>query len=176
MVGMRRRAAEIAARYPAVSPDELARASAIVAPQIQEVEEWRRNFPAGGEALQSFVASGFASIPVLVTIVCGLISVLAVPGGLITQALRQAVVRRDVREIGRVRSAARLLIAWSPVIAWMVYAGNPMFGDVRPMPPAAAYAVGGLALLSVAAGAVWTIAVPRRGPHDRIAGTWVVPR
>jgi hypothetical protein len=37
-------------------------------------------------------------------------------------------------------------------------------------------AVAGFALMSVAAGAVWTIAVPGRGPHDRIAGTWVVPR
>jgi hypothetical protein len=103
-------------------------------------------------------------------------SMLAVPGGLVTRALRHAVVRSDGHEIGRVRSAVRLLIAWSPAIAWMVYAGNPMFGDVRAMSPAAAYAVGGLALLLVAAGAVWTIAVPGRGPHDRIAGTWVVPR
>ena len=175
-VAMRRRAAEIAARYPAVSPDELARASAIVAPQIQEVADWRANFPGGGEALRGFVASGFASIPVLFSIACGLISVLAVPGGLVTRALRHAVVRRDGREIGRVHSAVRLLIAWSPVIAWMAYVGNPMFGELRAMSPAAAYAVGGLALMSVAAGAVWTIAVPGRGPHDRIAGTWVVPR
>ena len=175
-VGMRRRAAEIAARYPAVSPDDLARASAIVAPQIQEVAVWRANFPGGGEALRGFVASGFASIPVLFSIACGLISVLAVPGGLVTRALRHAVVRRDGREIGRVRSTVRLLIAWSPVIAWMAYVGNPMFGEVRAMSPAAAYAAGGLALMSVAAGAVWTIAVPGRGPHDRIAGTWVVPR
>ena len=174
--GMRRRAAEIAARYPAVSPDELARASAIVAPQIQEVADWRANFPGGGEALRGFVASGFASIGLLFSIVCGLISVLAVPGGLVTRALRYAVVRRDGREIGRVRSAVRLLIAWSPVIAWMAYVGNPMFGDLRAMSPAAAYAVGGLSLISMAAGAVWTIAVPGRGPHDCIAGTWVVPR
>ena len=134
---MRRRAAEIAARYPAVSPDELARASAIVAPQIQEVADWRANFPGGGEALRGFVASGFASIGLLFSIVCGLISVLAVPGGLVTRALRHAVVRRDGREIGRVRSAVRLLIAWSPVIAWMAYVGNPMFGDLRAMSPAA---------------------------------------
>ena len=174
--GMRRRAAEIAARYPAVSPDELARASAIVAPQIQEVADWRANFPGGGEALRGFVASGFASIGLLFSIVCGLISVLAVPGGLVTRALRHAVVRRDGREIGRVRSAVRLLIAWSPVIAWMAYVGNPMFGDLRAMSPVAAYAVGGLSLISMAAGAVWTIAVPGRGPHDCIAGTWVVPR
>ena len=50
----RRTAAEIAARYPAVSPDELARASAIVAPQIQELAaesaDLSANFPAGGEA------------------------------------------------------------------------------------------------------------------------------
>src|SRR6185503_10150505 len=71
-------------------------------------------------------------------------------GGLITRALRHAVVRRDGREIGRLHSAVRFLIAWSPVIAWMAYVGNPMFGDVRAMSPAAAYAVAGLALLSVA--------------------------
>ena len=135
-VGMRRRAAEIAARYPAVSPDELARASAIVAPQIQEVADWRANFPGGGEALRGFVASGFASIGLLFSIACGLISVLAVPGGLVTRALRHAVVRRDGREIGRVRSAVRLLIAWSPVIVWMAYVGHPMFGEMRAMSPA----------------------------------------
>ena len=42
-LGMRRTAAEIAARYPAVSPDELARASAIVAPQIQELADQSAN-------------------------------------------------------------------------------------------------------------------------------------
>ena len=173
---MRRRAAEIAARYRAVSPDELARATAILAPQIQKVADWRANFPAGREALQGFIASGIAFIPVLVSIACGLISVLAVPGGLVTRALGHAVVRRDGREIGRVRSAVRFLVAWSPVVAWMAYAGIPMFGETRAMSPDAAYAGGGLALLSMAAGAVWTIAAPGRGPHDRVAGTWVVPR
>ena len=134
-LGWRRTAAEIAARYPAVSPDELARASAIVAPQIQELADQRAdlsaNFPAGGEALRGFVASGFASIPVLVSIVCGLISVLAAPGGLVTRALRHAVVRRDGREIGRARSAIRFLVAWSPALAWIVCVGVPMFGELR---------------------------------------------
>ena len=109
-------------------------------------------------------------------IACGLISVLAVRGGLVTRALGHAVVRRDGREIGRVRSAVRFLVAWSPVVAWLAYAGIPMFGETRAMSPDAAYAGGGLALLSMAAGAVWTIAAPGRGPHDRVAGTWVVPR
>ena len=178
-LGMRRTAAEIAARYPAVSPDELARASAIVAPQIQELAaesaNLSANFPAGGEALRGLVASGFASIPVLVSIVCGLISVLAVPGGLVTRALRHAVVRRDGREIGRARSAIRFLVAWSPALAWIACVGVPMFGEPR-VSPDVAVVVGSLAFLMMAAGAAWTIANPGRGPHDRIAGTWVVPR
>ena len=178
-LGMRRTAAEIVARYPAVSPDELARASAILAPQIQELADERAqvaaNFPAGGEALRGLVANGFASIPVLVSIVCGLISVLAVPGGLVTRALRQAVVRRDGREIGRARSAIRFLVAWSPALAWIACVGVPMFGEPR-VSPDVAFVLGSLAFPLMAAGVAWTIASPGRGPHDRIAGTWVVPR
>ena len=140
-LGWRRTAAEIAARHPAVSPDELARASAIVAPQIQELAAESANLganvPAGGEALRGFIASGFASIPVLVSIVCGLISVLAVPGGLVTRALRHAVVRRDGREIGRARSAIRFLVAWSPVLVWIGCVGVPMFGEPRVSPDVA---------------------------------------
>ena len=176
---MRRTAAEIAARYPAVSPDELARASAIVAPQIQELADERANvaanFPAGAEALRGLVASGFASIPVLFSIACGLISVLTVPGGLVTRALRHAVVRRDGREIGRARSAIRFLVAWSPALAWIACVGVPMFGEPR-VSPDVAVVVGSLAFFMMAAGAAWTIANPGRGPHDRVAGTWVVPR
>ena len=178
-LGMRRTAAEIAARYPAVSPDELARASAIVAPQIRKLAAQSAglsaNIPAGGEALRGFVASGFASIPVLVSIVCGLISVLAVPGGLVTRALRHAVVRRDGREIGRARSAIRFLVAWSPALAWIACVGVPMFGEPR-VSPDVAFVLGSLAFLLMAAGVAWTIANPGRGPHDRIAGTWVVAR
>ena len=178
-LGMRRTAAEIAARYPAVSPDELARASAIVAPQIRNVAAQSAglsaNIPAGGEALRGFVASGFASLPVLVSIVCGLISVLAVPGGLVTRALRHAVVRRDGREVGRARSATRFLVAWSPALAWIACVGVPMFGEPR-VSPDVAFVLGSLAFLLMAAGVAWTIANPERGPHDRIAGTWVVAR
>jgi hypothetical protein len=178
-LGMRRTAAEIAARYPAVSPDDLARASAIVAPQIQELAAQRANMgvsvPAGGEALRGFVASGFSSIPVLLSIVCGLMSVLAVPGGLITRALRQAVVRRDGREIGRARSVIRFLIAWSPALVWIACVGVPMVGTPH-VSPDTALVVAAVAFLMMAAGAVWTIANPARGPHDRLTGTWVVAR
>jgi hypothetical protein len=178
-LGMRRTAAAIAAHYPAISPDELARASAIVAPQIQELAAQSANvganFPAGGDALRGLLANGFASIPVLGSIVCGLMSVLAVPGGLVTRALGHAVVSRDGREIGRARSAIRFLVAWSPALAWIACVGVPIFGEPR-VSPDVAVVVGSLAFLMMAAGAAWTIANPGRGPHDRVAGTWVVPR
>jgi hypothetical protein len=176
---MRRTAAEIAARYPAVSPDELARASGIVAPQIQqlaaETASLAASIPAGAEALRGIVANGFASIPVLLSIVCGVISVLAVPGGLVTRAFRHAVVRHDGYEIGRARSVIRFLVAWSPVLVWIGCVGVPMFGEPR-VSPDTAVVVGSLVFLVMAAGVAWTIASPGRGPHDRIAGTWVVPR
>jgi hypothetical protein len=178
-LGWRRTAAEIAARYPAVSPDELARASAIVAPQIQELAAQRaqvgENFPTGGEALRGLLANGFASIPVLLSIACGAISVLAVPGGLVTRALRHAVVGRDGREIGRARSAIRFLVAWLPALVWIACVGVPMFGGPR-VSPDVAVVVGSLAFVLMAAGAAWTLANPGRGPHDRVAGTWVVSR
>jgi hypothetical protein len=131
--------------------------------------------PAGGEAVRGFVAGGFASIRVLVSIVFGLISVLAVQGGLVTRALRHAVVRRDGREIGRIRSAVRFLVAWSPALAWIACVGVPMFGEPR-VSPDVAFVLGSLAFLVMAAGVAWTVASPGRGPHDRIAGTWVVAR
>jgi hypothetical protein len=133
------------------------------------------NFPSGGEAIRRLVGSGFASIPVSISIGFGLMSVLAVPGGLVTRALRHAVVRRDGCEIGRVRSAVRFLIAWSPALVWIGCVGVPMFGTPH-VSASVAFVLGTLAFLVMAAGAVWTIAIPARGPHDRIVGTWVVPR
>jgi hypothetical protein len=107
--------------------------------------------------------------------VCGLLSVLAVPGGLVTRALGDAVVRRDGREIGRARSAIRFLVAWSPALVWIACVGVPMFGQPR-VSPEVAVVVGSLAIFSMTAGALWTIAVPAHGPHDRIVGTWLVQR
>jgi hypothetical protein len=133
------------------------------------------NFPSGGEAIRRLVGSGFASIPVSIAIGFGLMSVLAVPGGLVTRALRHAVVRRDGCEIGRVRSAVRFLIAWSPALVWIGCVGVPMFGTPH-VSASVAFVRGSLAFLVMAAGAAWTIAIPARGPHDRIVGTWVVPR
>jgi hypothetical protein len=46
--------------------------------------------------------------------------VLAVPGGVPTRFIGLAVVTRDGSEIGRLRSLARTLIAWAPILVWLV--------------------------------------------------------
>jgi uncharacterized RDD family membrane protein YckC len=103
------------------------------------------------------------------------VSSIAVPGGLATRLIGLAVVTRDGNEIGRWRSLARTLIAWAPILPWLVLLPNPIvmgFGPASPLPVLAV----SLAFGAMIAGVVWTIADANRGLHDRISGTWVVPR
>ena len=67
------------------------------------------------------------------------------------------------------------LVTWSPALAWIGCVGVPMFGEPR-VSADVAFILGSLAFLLMAAGVAWTIANPGRGPHDRIVGTWVLPR
>jgi hypothetical protein len=173
---LRRNAAAIAARHPAVPDEDLARASAVLAPQIDNLRDQRDKWPADGEGLRSVIVSGLAAVMVCFSLVWSSISSLVVPGGLVTRVLGHAVVHRGGREIGRVRSMLRLLIAWSPVILWIAFVGLPMFGEPRTVSPELSFMTGSAALAIMVAGAIWTIAHPGRGPHDRLAGTWVVPR
>jgi len=111
----------------------------------------------------------------LVLLLC-VISSLLVPGGLVSRQVGLATVTRSGGEITRVRSLLRTLVAGLPAIAWLTYlAFSPMVQGFVPTPPnpltATLVTVGVLAV-----GLAWTIAGRTRGPHDLLAGTWVVPR
>jgi uncharacterized RDD family membrane protein YckC len=101
-----------------------------------------------------------------------IVSSIAVPGGVAIRSIWLAVVTRDGNEIGRVRSLARTLIAWAPILVWLVSVPAQM--NVGPG-PGSVLAIG-LVFGAMIAGVVWTLAAGDRGLHDRIAGTWVVPR
>jgi hypothetical protein len=75
-----------------------------------------------------------------------------------------AVVTADGREASRLRAAGRALIAWSwvPVQIFTTIHGWSHLG--------------GLVVLLRIVGVGWTAANPARGPHDRLAGTYLVPR
>ncbi len=99
-----------------------------------------------------------------------------VPGGVVTRLLGLAVVTREGKEIRRWRSLARVLLAWLPAIMWLGYL--VMSPKIQGWVPAPASPLVGvvLTLVALAIGATWAIARPTRGPHDWLAGTWIVPR
>jgi hypothetical protein len=165
----------MSARHPDGSPDDLAAAAAAIAPEIERFN--RETTRATSEASNSSgtVIGTVTFIGVCFSMVISLLSALIVPGGLITRLIGLAVVRRDGREIGRLRSFGRAALMWLPGliwVAWVVMAPRAQ-GSVPPADPLPRL----LLLVGVfAAGITWTLMSSERGPHDHAAGTWVVPR
>jgi eukaryotic-like serine/threonine-protein kinase len=175
-VDLRRTAADIMARHPTVSAEELTRVSAIIAPQIQRSEQYYKlqaSRVAGGGAI---VVSTLTALSLTFVLLCSVLSSALVPGGVVIRLLGLAVVTRDGKEIGRWRSLARGLLAWLPGIVWLAYlVTSPKLQGWVPAPPSPLVGVS-LTLGALAIGAAWAIARPTRGPHDWLAGTWIVPR
>jgi hypothetical protein len=105
-------------------------------------------------------------------------------GGLSYRILQIAVVRRDGRPAGRLRCAWRALLVWAPLTSllfvslWL----NAWYWSLwQPDTPhvwmaalsSLAYYSAALLLLAYVAAAAW---LPTRSVHDRLAGTYLVPR
>lgn len=170
---LRKTAEGVAARHPVVSADELTRASAALAPELEPRRQRR------GESLRDLspiIIMSVAVVSLLPVVLLSLISSLAVPGGAVTRLLGHAVIRGNGREIGAMLSMSRALVAWAPAIAWFMYlAASPKVQGLVPTPPNPLLGTA-VTLGALAAGAALTIARPSRGPHDWLLGTWVVPR
>jgi len=169
---LRRIASDIATRYPSVTAEELARSRETIRPILDRV---RPPQSLGVDSSGVIVVNLIAAMGSLFVLFCSIVSSIAVPGGLATRMIGLAVVTSDGNEIGRGRSLARTLIAWAPILPWLLLVPNPIvmgFGPPSPVPELAI----GLAFGTMIAGVVWTIAAANRGLQDRIAGTWVVPR
>jgi hypothetical protein len=121
------------------------------------------------------VVGAVTFVGVCFSMVVSLLSALIVPGGLVARLIGLAVVRRDGREIGRLRSFGRAVLMWLPGLIWIAWVVMSPRADASA--PSANTVPRLLLLFGVfAAGIVWTLANPARGPHDHAAGTWVVPR
>jgi hypothetical protein len=167
---LRRLASDIVARYPSVTAEELARSRETIQPTLDRVRP-----PQGSGFARSpraTVLTLMMAIGSSLALCFSIVSSIAVPGGVTTRLIGLAVVTRDGNEIGRVRSLARTLIAWAPILVWLV--SVPAQIDMGPG-PGSVLAIG-LVFGAMTAGVVWAIAAPDRGLHDRIVGTWVVPR
>jgi hypothetical protein len=162
--------------HPDVSPEALAQAAATLAPDLDRMtRRYESEVAPMVPRVRAFLVAALLGMGLGVPFVLGLISAAAVRGGLLSRLVGLAVVGRDGREIGRGRSILRVVIAWLPVLVWAVWLGpapidRSLALPFSPLVPAV------LTLSVLAAGALWTIARPERGPHDWIAGTWVVPR
>ena len=109
-----------------------------------------------------------------VSALAGLVSSLAVPGGVAFQLLDLAVLGPDGRAVTRARGISRAAIAWIPaLVSLALFVSLPTAG-------ASAVEAGwlpSLVLLALfVAGGLLALIDPRRGLQDRIAGTSLVPR
>ena len=105
-------------------------------------------------------------------------------GGLSDRLLGLALVQSDGRPAARWRCAARALLAWAPVTALVILSmwleldyWRYRYGDVVvPWLLRLSWAVDWSAWALLAAYAVLAIRSPGRGLHDRLAGTYLVPK
>jgi hypothetical protein len=162
--------------HPNVSPEALAEATTALAPDLDRItRRYESEVAPVVPRVRAFLVTALLGLGLGVPFVLGLISAAAVRGGLLSRLVGLAVVGRDGREIGRGRSILRVVLAWLPVRVWAAWLGpapieRSLALPFSPLVPAA------MALCVLAAGALWAIARPSRGPHDWLAGTWVVPR
>jgi len=93
-------------------------------------------------------------------------------GGLLLTLAGLSLVRSDSRPAGRWRCGWRALVAWAPV-AWLLAAAchARALGLIT-----TSWAFWALALAAVAVYPVLALSSPPRSVHDRLAGTWLVPK
>ena len=165
-------AEEIAARHPQVTSEALALAEAtLAAHRTRQTRAERSVVETGGVIISAVTAAALAFVAV-----CSLLSALLVPGGIVTRSLGLAVVGGDGREVSRGRSILRALLAMLPALVWLAYlAASSRVQQFVPTPEFPLVATT-LALGVLTGGVVWTLVSGARGPHDRLVGTWVVPR
>jgi hypothetical protein len=168
---LRKRAADVASRHPSVSAADLEQAEIVIAPELEKIR--RRQDSA---LFYPQVASVMGMIIGAFIAVWSLIWSMFLPGGLLLRASGLAAVNRHGRRIGRLRSAVRVLVTWSPAIVlgigqhfYFEITGDNLFQIVPWW-----LAVG--TLLPLILGALGTVTHPERGLQDRLTGTWIVPR
>lgn len=151
------------AEHPAPSAEEIARAEAALKPHLPEEAAFRLpQMPWFPFAVVIAALAMHVAIPALV-------AALLFRGGLVLWIAGVTFVRRDGRRASRLRVFWRALVTWSAPVAALFLIGLLS----RPLGMfAAALAACGLLL----ACAVFSLAIPRRGVQDFLAGTWPVPR
>ena len=103
-----------------------------------------------------------------------LLATLLFRDGLVLRTMRVMVVRRDGRRASRVRLVLRSLLAWSPVLLAAI---TSVILSRQKAPKPWEFSIVLLLAMGIAGLLmVWLALLPKRGLHDRLAGTCLVPR
>ena len=158
----RKFAEQSVADHPSLPPSEVAEAEAAVDKFLPKQQFFAQDPP---PALAVIVLAGslllYVGVPALV-------AALLFRGGLVLLVAGVTYTRKDGARASRLRLLWRALLAWCPVLP--VFAVS-MFAMVRHLNWQPWLALALLGLLAAA-----SVALPRRGLQDRLAGTWPVPR
>jgi uncharacterized RDD family membrane protein YckC len=163
---------EIAARHPTISDPEMLLALRQLGPD--RLDELNSKQP-GDYFVGLLLPVASAWLWILTGIgVLSLALAFIARGGLIARLFGTAVVTDDGREVTRLRALGRAGIGWSPIIAL----------QLLPQPASMAFEahaafnwlLAAAACSAMVMGTCWSVIEPGRGLHDRLAGTWLVPR
>ncbi len=111
-------------------------------------------------------------------------SALVFGGGITYEIMQISLVRPDGRRAGRVRCALRAALVWVPpalllsaAVALEIWHWNVVAPDARrAWVPGLVATLRWVSLALLAAYPVLAVCFPRRAPHDRLVGTYLVPR
>ena len=167
------------ARHPAVTPEELAAASAALGPLVQAETVARVGAARRAQAAPAVVPTFLFVAGFAIAAAFGILFAAVFRSGLLLRGFGLAVVTRSGQRASRRRATVRALVAWAPAIAFAggLYLSDITFrqGTYHARYPAVliASAAAGLFFL---AGALLAALRPARGCQDYVAGTWLVPR
>jgi hypothetical protein len=161
-------------QYPP-DPDSLGLARQL-GPQIARADTESRILADSAGPFVALIISTLSAIVLALVMSAHLVSSVVMRGGIVSRAAGLAVVTSEGREITRLRSFIRAVIAWSPALLWYLYlAASPRTAEGFPL---AHFPI--LAMVSAHAvlfvGAIVTVSRPSRGLHDALVNVWVVPR
>ena len=153
-------AEQCVAEHPAPTKEEIADADAALKPYLAMFKA----FESHPLAIMTVMLAFYVCLPAC-------IAALLFRGGLALRMAGITFVRRDGKRASRLRVFWRALVAWSPL--WLALPGVMLFFHIPNTSSELTVALFcglflGLAILSVA--------LPKRGLPDRLAGTWPVPR
>jgi uncharacterized protein YneF (UPF0154 family) len=150
------------AENPAPTEAEIADADAAVGKHVPKQQPF---FEKPTPAVPAMVLASSLLVYVCLPAV---VAALLFRGGVVLLIAGVTYTRKDGAHASRLRLLWRSIVAWSPLIPVFVVS---ILGLIRHLTWEPWLALALLGLL-----AVWSIALPRRGLQDRLAGTWPVPR